>query len=522
MRKRSRRRDGGPRFTRPAVRAAEIADGSVYDDRFVAELQSRSAADRLQLGGVERQPLPPALENLEYVCDQEDLSAFAGMLGFMRFAYGLGLADWVAGLPLERRRDALYGAGKLCEVLVAIFAAGLERVSHIDDVKDDPGLCAALGLDRLPDQATLSRFFSDATAAGETFLRSTNRRFSEASAGFERRAERLLVDVDTRDVGVYGKQEGAVCSPRKGGRPIYTFEVMALRNGRDILDGGLLQGATHPAPLFAERFASVLAQLAPQTRELIVCADAAWYADHVLERIESADADGRIECACKYAIRAQMRGRLKAIVAGLEQSAWVRYDEETEVAEVEFAFTQARDAAGKLRHKPCVRRRYVVTRRRLADRSDAEQGVLLEVPRYEYRAIVTNLDWRAGRVLSCYNRRATVESILKEGALGFHMDSLPSASFAGNAVYCQLLILAYNLVNLFRRLCAPAEGRRQQVRGLRRRLLAVPGRIALGGDGCRVRCSATGPHLGWLEQLRIALLKWLPPSSCAPQAAGAG
>ena len=312
-------------------------------------------------------------------------------------------------------------------------------------------------------------------------------------------------------MGVYGKQEGATRSPRNDGDPMFTFEAVTLRNGRDMLRGELLEGATHPAPLFRNRLGSMLAQVAPATEETVVCADGAWYADYVLEMIEQADAAAEAPCRCKYAIRAQTRGGLRLKIAALAEDRWERYDEFTEVAEVSFAFTRPRDERGHTRTKACAERRYVVTRQLRRDRAAADgQGVLLDEPRYAFRAIVTSLDWNAKTIVRLYNGRATVESILKEGALGFRMDSLPSHKFAGNGVFIQLLTLAYNLVNLFRRLCLPAEAKRQQVQGLRRRLLAVPGRVSEGVEGCILRCAAAGPHVGWLAHLKEAFEQWLP------------
>jgi hypothetical protein len=514
-------RTGGPRFTPPQVKAPDIRDGSFHPAEFVRRMRSAAASDRLALGGVQHAPLPPALRRLEYVCDQDDLTAFAGMPAFMQFAYALGLADWVEATPLPRRGDALYPPGKLCEVTVAILAAGLARVSHIDDVKDDPGLGAALGLARLPDQATLSRFFADATASTVGFLEALNHRFSAGAVSFTQRQPRLIVDVDTRDVPVYGKQEGSTASPRADGDRIYTFEAVTLRNGRDLLAGDLMAGATHPAPLFGGRFAAVLEQLEHQTEEAVFCADAAWYADYIMGRIEQADADPRVACRCRYAIRAQVRDGLKRALVALDESAWERYDEYLEVAEVEFAFTHTRAEDGKAVRADHSTRRYVVTRKRLRDREGA-QGALIDQPRYSYEAIVTNLDWSRKKVVRLYNGRATVESILKESALGFHMDSLPSGCFAGNRVFCQLLVLAYNLVNLFRRLCLPEQAQRQHVPGLRRRLLGVPGRVARTDEGSRLRCSRMGPHVSWLEHLLEALGRWLAPPGCAPVPAAIG
>ena len=153
---------------------------------------------------------------------------------------------------------------------------------------------------------------------------------------------------------------------------------------------------------------------------------------------------------------------------------------------------------------------------------------MLDEPRYAYRAIVTSLDWTPKRIVRLYNGRATVERILKEGALGFRMDSLPSQVFAGNQVFSQLLVMAYNLVNMFRRLCLPEDAKREQVLGLRRHLLAVPGRVADTAAGLVLRCSRLGPHVSLLEHLTEALGEWLPSASglrtvgLVPAVAGAG
>lgn len=510
----------GSRFTPPKVNAPDIREGSVHPDQFICRMREASVADRLQLGDARHASMPPALQNLTYVFDQPDLSAYAGMPVFMQFCYALGLAEWLEPLPIKRRCDSTYPPGKMGEVIVAGLAAGLERVSHVDDVKDDPGLCAALGLDRLPDQATISRFFKDATEAAVGFVKSVNHRFTKGAVSFDQPQPRLIVDIDTRDLSVYGKQEGTKASPRKDGDAIYTFEVVTLRNGRDILAGHLMEGATHPAPLFRGRFEAVLDQIASQTDEAVFCADAAWYADYVLRMIEAANKDRDVPCRCSFAIRAQVRGALQHKIAALPDNAWERYDEFHEVAEVDHKFTQTRDEEGNKVRDSYPVRRYVVTRKRLKN-TDGKQQALIDEPRYSYNAIVTNLDWKARRVLRLYNQRATVESILKESSIGFNMDSLPSMSFAGNRLFCQLLVLAYNLVNLFRRLCLPDEAKRQHAPGLRRRLLVVPGLVERADEGAMMRCSPHGPHVGWLAHLLEALGEWLAPAGVAPAMAGA-
>jgi hypothetical protein len=427
--------------------------------------------------------MPSDLAQLAYQCDAPEVTGYAGMPAFMKFAYGFGLADLLGDLPMPKR-ESIYAPGKLSEVVVAILAAGLERVSHIDDVKHDPGLCVALGLDRL-----------------------------------QERPQRMVVDVDTREVGVYGKQEGSKRSPRRDGDRIYTFEVATLRNSYDILDGGLLEGATHPAPRFRERMRDILDQLCEATEELVWCADAAWYAAHILQEIEAADAEEAIACRCRYAIRAQIRDGLDQAIAAIPEGQWRPCDEELEIAELRYTFKQVRDHDGR-KVKDERERRYVVTRKRLVDRAQEKgQGALLEAPRYEHQAIVTDLTWSPRRVWAFYNRRVTVESILKESALGFGMDHLPSSGFAGNGLFCQLLILAYNYVNVFRRLCLPRQGRRRYVQGLRRVLLAVPAWVERASEALTVHCS---PRAQLLPAVLGMVSSWLAPAQLGGAQDGAG
>ena len=495
----------GARVGRPRTKVADLRRAGLYEPDFVARLWEQSAPQCLELGPAQHARPPRGLTTLEYRCDRPGLTGFAGMPALMKFAYSVGLSDRLGGLPI-RKRDSVYSPSKLCEVVVAILAAGLERVAHVDEVSHDPGLCAALGLERLPDQATLSRFFGEVRPSQVRHLRQVNRAFSRQTVAPRARPRRLVVDGDTRVVGVYGKQEGAKASPRNGGDPQFTFEITTLRNSYDILDGGLLEGVTHPAPLFAQRFEAIVEQLGSETDEMIWCADAAWYAAHILQRIEAADEDETVPCACKYAIRAQIRGGLRQAIAALPEEAWRRCDADIQIAELSFAFRETR--AGKDERA----RRYIVTRKRLPERgADSSQGVLVPQPRYEFGAIVTSLAWKPRQVWALYNQRATIETILKESALGFQMDHLPSGRFAGNELFSQLLILSYNLVNLFRRLCLSPEDARRHVQGLRRMVLAVPGFVERRRDGLILHCADVGPHVQRLRHILEALDRWLEP-----------
>ena len=115
MTPRARPVKAGNRFAKPksAVRDARCAE--LHDPGFVAQVREHSAEQCFDLGSLQHLPPSEALAKLEYRCDMRDLTTFAGIPAFTKFAYTLGLADRVAGLPLTKR-DSTYSPGKLCEL----------------------------------------------------------------------------------------------------------------------------------------------------------------------------------------------------------------------------------------------------------------------------------------------------------------------------------------------------------------------------------------------------------------------
>jgi hypothetical protein len=69
--------------------------------------------------------------------------------------------------------------------------------------------------------------------------------------------------------------------------------------------------------------------------------------------------------------------------------------------------------------------------------------------------IVTNLKWRAKKVVRFYNRRGTAEQWIKEGKNAVKWTKLSCRRFKDNAARLQLFALAYNLANFLRQLVHP-------------------------------------------------------------------
>ena len=82
-----------------------------------------------------------------------------------------------------------------------------------------------------------------------------------------------------------------------------------------------------------------------------------------------------------------------------------------------------------------------------------------EAPSLRYTLIATNREGTPEEIVRWYNQRGeTSENRIKELKRGFGMERLPCGTFAANAVFFRIGVLAYNLFVLFKLLALPRPG----------------------------------------------------------------
>ena len=91
--------------------------------------------------------------------------------------------------------------------------------------------------------------------------------------------------------------------------------------------------------------------------------------------------------------------------------------------------------------------------------------------------IVTNLPLPNRAVVRFYNKRGTAEQWIKEGKQAAHWTRLSCHRFRANEVRLQLIVLAYNLGNLWRRLVLPRRIESWSLTSLQQRLVKTGGRL---------------------------------------------
>jgi hypothetical protein len=120
--------------------------------------------------------------------------------------------------------------------------------------------------------------------------------------------------------------------------------------------------------------------------------------------------------------------------------------------------------------------RFVVVRRPDPDEPTA-QLTLFQLGRYRYQVFVTNLSLRPLNLWRFYNDRAGVELLIRQLKGDYALGSIPTRHFFANETYFHLLLLAYNLVNWFKRLCLPPEFQATTLQTLRHKILLMPAQL---------------------------------------------
>jgi Transposase DDE domain group 1 len=262
--------------------------------------------------------------------------------------------------------------------------------------------------------------------------------------------ERLVIDVDSFVGEVHGyEKEGAAYgyTRERGYHPL-----LATRAGTDeVLHVRLRKGSANTqrgAPRFVDELIARVRR-AGATGEILVRADSGFWSKKITARLRAK--------GCLYSIGVRITKPVAAAIEAVPEQAWRRLEDYPEPGEAEIAETVLGDD------------RLIVRRVRTLD----EQQQLFAT--WQHFAFITNRSEPLELVEREHREHAVVELVirdLKDQALAH----FPSGRFNANAAWTVIACLAHDLLRWSELLGQP-EQRPQRARTVRRRLLALPGRL---------------------------------------------
>jgi len=393
--------------------------------------------------------------NVHVACNHRGLTHFGGAFFFHEFLRVLQFREFLARHLAYPRRNHRYTVSQMILALIYPILLGLDRIEAASFLRSNGTFQYLTGLPNFPDPQTLRRFLLHAPMRLWEHLHRANDRLLQQFIHWPEQRSRLIFDLDSTVVTVFGHQDGAEVgyNPKYRGKRSYNPLLCVEANSSFLWDAELRPGNAGVWEGSPALLDTSFTNVPPEIRELRFRADAGFAYDPVFGKLEDHPAD--------YAVVARLTSPLKRVLAGLR---YERANSRWECGEDEY------------RSHGWPKARRIVVARRLIDDSDT-QPTLFAMGRYLYRAWVTNLTLSPAGVWHFYDGRATIEPRIHELREDFALRKIPTGSFEANALYLEVIRLAYNLVTAFQRMCLPDSWQSYTLQRLRFKLFLLPGEV---------------------------------------------
>jgi hypothetical protein len=401
------------------------------------------------------------------------LTHYGGVYLLHRFLSRIGFKQAVATQVRVAQRNHRYTVGEMLLSLLYPMILGLERIETTQLLRQNGVFQYLTGLPSYPEATTLRRFLLRVAPTALPKLRTLHDRFLRRMTGRPRSPTRLIFDLDSTVLIVYGHQEHARIgyNPIKRGRPSYHPLLCFEGQTKDFWHGELRPGDVHTSSGTLDLLAACFAKIPTRVPLTIVRADKGFYDHKLIEWLEARRA--------RFVIVARLTPPIKRKLPHLRDGSPSRG---VEVAEFRYQPTRWPQPY-----------RFIVIRRPEPE-DPTEQLTLFKLGKYHYQVLVTNLPLQPLNLWRFYNDRAGVELLIKQLKGDYALGSIPSRHFFANETYFHLLLLAYNLVNWFKRLCLPPDLQTATLQTLRHRVLLMPAQLTRSQNRPRLVLPASGPR----------------------------
>jgi hypothetical protein len=432
--------------------------------------------------------MPYSPRSIKLAYNHEGLTHFGGVYFFHEFLRVLQLRHFLAMHLTYPRRNNRYHLSQMILALVYPIVLGLDRLETASFLRSNGTFQYLTGLPSFPDPQTLRRFLLQAPPRFWEQLHRVNDRLLQNFIHRPNHRSRLIFDLDSTVVTVFGRQDGAEVgyNPRYRGKRSYNPLLCIEANSSYLWDTELRPGNAGTWDGSIELLETCFVNVPPDIREIRVRADAGFGFNPVFEALESRPT--------QYAIVARLTQAFRRLLPGLRYESVNR---DWEIAEFE--------------HRPHgwqKPRRFVVARRFIE--AEEAETTLFAMGRYVYRAWVTNLPLTPAGIWYFYDGRAGMEPRIRELREDFSLRKIPTASFAANALFLEIVRLAYNLVTAFQRSCLDDSWQRLTLPKLRYKLFMIPGELTRPKNRPVLRLRPSSMIEGLAEKILASVVKLSP------------
>jgi len=434
------------------------------------------------------------LQSLAISFEADYLTHYGGLFLIQRFCNKLGFRRRLQRALRAAPQWSEFDPVDLIQLLLFLLIAGVQRVGKSDQLEYDGFFLALLGLEKFPDPSTLRRLLQRMSPQAIRQVARLHDQFRSALFDFPQPRSSLVFHLDSVVLTLYGQQQGARrgYNPKARGRPSYHPLLCFEAHGQEFWHGSLRPGdagANTGARHFVKRCLQKVPSALAKSR-IRFLADAGFFSGRLIDDLD--------QLGCGYTIVCRSYEAYKQ----LAQKAGFK--------DVKLGWGFA-----EFSHRPQrwhTEHRFIAIRRPLpVDPEQAKQLTLFKDTRYSYSVLVSNLGLTPWRTWTDYIGRANIEKSIRELLHDLALNKIPTQSWTANVAFLQLLLLAYNLVHWFKRLCLPEERLRTTIETLRRQLLGLPGKLICRGGKNVLVLPRQYPHQAQFRaaEARLKTLKLL-------------
>jgi len=364
--------------------------------------------------------------------EDQRLTSFAGLFVFQLLFQRLDLKNRLRNCFRHLRSNRAYEHATAVLGLIVHLLIGFRQLREARYYRDDPMVQRVLGLNRLPDVATVSRLLASADSDSVTALRQLIRQLvmqALTTLGLRR----LTLDFDGSVIGTGRSAEGTAVGfnrKKKGQRSYYPLFCTIAQTGQ-VFDVYHRPGNVHDsngAQAFILACINAVREALPGVA-LEVRMDGAFFSDTLVTLLAELGVEFTISVPFERFV--ELKSRIE------RRRWWQRLGQALSYFE--------------LRWKPKAwtrRYRFVFVRTRTAVRDKDPVQLDLFTPQvygYEFKVIVTNKKIRAQEVVRFHNGRGAQEGVFAELKSQGQLDYVPTQTLAGNQVFLLSVVLAHNL-----------------------------------------------------------------------------
>jgi len=270
----------------------------------------------------------------------------------------------------------------------------------------------------------------------------------------------ITLDLDSHVICVYGNQQRAALgyNPRKKGRKSYHPLLCFVGESRDYIGGVLRSGKHHSSYKAVDFIKGLVKKLPCHIKRIRLRADSGFFSTDLIKYLIKEGIEFTIVVPMQPWVQRKIRHM------GLWQS---------------IGWGIAVGECSYIVNRTTTLRMVVIRKKVKANAGPRKQLKLLntEEAKYDYQVIVTNSGKTPEHVWRFYNQRACCENFIKEGIYSIGLDKVVSHSYAGNCTWFELLMLGYNLMNLFKEEVLNQNKTKSMVSTIKQRLFLIPGKL---------------------------------------------